>query len=306
MNKEYFEAREAHKNAKTNFFPYGRGPQSPSLYSYPMTSYDHIIYIDDLSWLDDHQDRLQAIRSAGPDDTIRIVINTPGGAVNIAMAYISAFRETQAQIVAHAEGMVCSAGTILWLSIPERTVSPMTEFMFHNYQGYAYGDGANMHSQIVFWERHFNRIVKEFYGNVLTQEEIDKILTGGQVWMDENEILTRTKGTLMDAKNIALMKEGKHQEISTGGPADAKEPPTGATLRIFLAENEEMALDLKTLCADDFAGLNNEELQMVAETLIALKEGKEEPTKLPKTGRDKLLEMILSTAAEIRVDIFGE
>lgn len=324
MNKEFAQNNKENRG-RQNYYGGGRYSGSPNLYTYPVHSADLVLYIDDLSWLEEHQDRLQAIRQAGPDDTIRVVINTPGGAVNIAMAYVSAFRETQAHIVVHAEGMVCSAGTILWLSGPERTVSPHTEFMFHNYQGYAYGDGANMHSQIVFWERHFKRLVQEFYGGVLTEAEITTILSGGQIWMDENEILNRVEGILFDTKNIGRMQEGKKPIMHGKAAKNSKDPhvskvrtdgektvapdtPTSAILKITLPEdNEEVGIDLMTLKAKDFDGFNVNELFEIAGCLVAMSEGLEDPVALPpEMTRQELLDTILLIGKKIKEDIFGE
>lgn len=180
-----------------------------NIFVYPIPTHDYVIYIDDLSWLEDHQERLQLIRMATPDDSIRIVINSPGGVVSIAMAYVSAMAESSANIVTHAEGNVCSAGTILWLAGEERTVSPLTMFMFHNYQGGTYGDGANMHSQVMFEKVYFDRLISRFYDGVLTEEEILRIKGGGQVWMDEVEVLSRAKAVLLDTKNIKRMQRGQ-------------------------------------------------------------------------------------------------
>ncbi|WP_105492233.1 ATP-dependent Clp protease proteolytic subunit [Escherichia coli] len=177
-------------------------------YSYPAPVTDHVIYIDDLEDLQDHMSRLQTIRMAQPEDSIRVIINSPGGCVHIAMAYLQAFRETQAHIVTHAEGMICSAGTILWLGCAERTIAPFTETMFHYYQGASYGNGANMSTQTEYWRSRFNKIIDKMYSGVLTPEEISKIKGGGEVWMDGEELAERTGAILLDEENIKRIQSG--------------------------------------------------------------------------------------------------
>ena len=62
--------------------------------------------------------------------------------------------------------------------------------MFHNYQGYAYGDGANMHSQIVFWERHFKRLVQEFYGGAeMVPADIKRIYVSHMLCYDIRTVI---------------------------------------------------------------------------------------------------------------------
>lgn len=179
-----------------------------NIFTYPVPTSDYVIYIDDLSELEEHQERLQLIRQASPEDTIRIIINSPGGYVKTAMSYVHAIRESVATIGTHAEGEACSAGTILWLACENRTVAPMTSFMFHNYQGGVFGNGANINSHVAHYTKYFNRIIDSFYTGVLTQEEIDLIKNGGEVWLDEVELCERTQATLLTKENITKLQNG--------------------------------------------------------------------------------------------------
>ncbi|QPI14707.1 prophage Clp protease-like protein [Salmonella phage GEC_vB_MG] len=301
-----------------NFFGMLPG-MSGNIYSYPVHSHDHVIYIDDLSWLEDHQDRLQVIRQASPDDTIRVVINSPGGVVSIAMAYVSAIRESQAQIVTHAEGNVCSAGTVLWLACKDRTVSPLTEFMFHNYQGGTFGDGANMYAQIAFEKHYFDRLIDTFYTGVLTDTEIATIKGGGQVWMDEVEIVKRTPAVLLDEKNIKRMQQGQNPIIS--GEKKAKEEkkvvenvdlnnlPEGEPESVFLkidVDGEMFKFDVSTLSAKDFDAFNVEELQSILSQIGALAAGSEEPLEVTTRNRQELIGEILTASEEIVASILEQ
>lgn len=296
-----------------NFF--GMPGFSGNIYSYPVHSHDHVIYIDDLSWLEDHQDRLQVIRQASPDDTIRVVINSPGGVVSIAMAYVSAIRESQASIVTHAEGNVCSAGTVLWLACKDRTVSPLTMFMFHNYQGGTYGDGANMYSQIAFEKHYFDRLMDTFYTGVLTETEIATIKGGGQVWMDEVEILKRTPAVLLDERNIKRMQEGQRPIIS-GEKSKEKPvienvdldnlPEDGVPESIFLrieVEDETFKFDVSTLQAKDFDPFNVAELQTIYSQIGAIASGAENALIVDTRNRQELIDAILAASEEIMADV---
>lgn len=296
-----------------NFF--GMPGFSGNIYSYPVHSHDHVIYIDDLSWLEDHQDRLQVIRQASPDDTIRVVINSPGGVVSIAMAYVSAIRESQASIVTHAEGNVCSAGTVLWLACKDRTVSPLTMFMFHNYQGGTYGDGANMYSQIAFEKHYFDRLMDTFYTGVLTETEIATIKGGGQVWMDEVEILKRTPAVLLDERNIKRMQEGQRPIIS-GEKQKEKPvienvdldnlPEDGVPESIFLrieVEDETFKFDVSTLQAKDFDPFNVAELQTIYSQIGAIASGAENALIVDTRNRQELIDAILAASEEIMADV---
>lgn len=300
-----------------NFF--GMPGFSGNVYSYPVHSHDHVIYIDDLSWLEDHQDRLQVIRQASPDDTIRVVINSPGGVVSIAMAYVSAIRESQAQIVTHAEGNVCSAGTILWLACKDRTVSPLTEFMFHNYQGGTYGDGANMYSQIAFEKHYFDRLMDTFYTGVLTDTELATIKGGGQVWMDEIEILKRTPAVLLDERNIKRLQNGQ-RPIASGDEKEKKVienvdvndlpkdvgPAEGVVLKVKFEDGEEFKFDISTLKASDFDGFNVAELQYVLSQVGAVALGSDTPMAVNTKDRKELLRLIIESSEIILENVMEQ
>lgn len=267
------------ENRENRFGYYPGFGDNRNIFVYPIPTHDYVIYIDDLSWLEDHQERLQLIRMATPDDSIRIVINSPGGVVSIAMAYVNAMAESAANIVTHAEGNVCSAGTVLWLASEERTVSPLTMFMFHNYQGGTWGDGANMHSQIIFEKAYFERLVERFYGNVLTEEEIARIKGGGQVWMDEVEVLGRTNAVLLDAKNIKRMQRGqpplaasktKADPVEDNAVADAvPEGPKKVKINIVLNE-QEFVLEALNLNEKTLAQFSTKELFAILVQVAAL------------------------------------
>ncbi len=300
-----------------NFF--GMPGFSGNVYSYPVHSHDHVIYIDDLSWLEDHQDRLQVIRQASPDDTIRVVINSPGGVVSIAMAYVSAIRESQAQIVTHAEGNVCSAGTILWLACKDRTVSPLTEFMFHNYQGGTYGDGANMYAQIAFEKHYFDRLMNTFYTGVLTDTELATIKGGGQIWMDEIEILKRTPAVLLDERNIKRLQQGQ-RPISSNEAKEKKVlenvdvndlpkdvgPVQDVILKVTFEDGEEFKFDISTLKESDFDGFNVTELQYILSQVGATALNDTMPLKVSTRDRRELLRLIIESSEIILENVMEQ
>ena len=207
-----------HMPMKNGFFGFG----GQTAFRYPIPVSTIVIYIDGLEDLADHTENLQLIREATPEDNIRLIINSPGGCVHIAMAYIQAVRESQAMVVTHAEGMICSAGTLLWLKCGKdgRTIAPFTEFMAHNYQAGTYGDGANMYSQVTAWKKRFDKIIADTYGDVLTEEEIETIKGGGQVWLDTDDLAERVECVVLDEENINRMQSGR--EPIKSGPKSKK------------------------------------------------------------------------------------
>lgn len=277
MKKERMQQTE---NNRMGYFPRFAG--NPNVFSYPVPTHDYVVYIDDLSWQDEHLEQLQLIRMATPDDTIRIVINSPGGVVSIAMSYVQAMRESAAQIITHAEGNVCSAGTILWLASKERTVSPLTMFMFHNYQGGTYGDGANMFSQVAFEKQYFDRLIGEFYTGVLTEEEIATIKGGGQIWTDELDICKRCPETvLLDDKNIKRMQTGQPplteaaRQAKKAAPAKdpaAPEEKKMVKIHVNLPGRGEVVLAADAISDEEMKGFTRKEMFQIITHMAGMTE----------------------------------
>ncbi len=285
--------------------------ETSNVFTYRAHANNHVIYVNEMHWLEDHQERLQTIRAANPEDTVRIIINTLGGDVAIAMAYVSAIRESQAMVIVHAEGQVCSAGTVLWLACERRTVSPLTIFMFHNYQGWIGGDGSNIYRQAVFQKDYFDRVFDYFYKDVLTPEEMETIKGGGEVWLTEEDILARTEAALLDKENIRREQQGL--KYVTGLKTTKPEKPKSVTLQnIDVVSEDELqevplniaiggenfSFNMLTLNGRDFDGFNVEELKGILVQLNNLRYGESETRTIPYK-RDVLLNQILSVSEDL-------
>lgn len=277
-----------------------RPSNSRDIFSYPVMAHDYVLYIGPLDSSEDEREKIQLIRTASPDDTIRLIINSPGGYVSLAMSYVSAINESAARIVTHAEGTVASAGTLLWLSGEERTVSPMTQFMFHNYQTEVYGDGANIFSQVTFEKSYFDRLIKRFYEGVLTNEEIDRIIGGGQVWLDEQEIVKRTKAVLLSKDYLRSVREG-NVSAEEGGEDAMPELFGGPGIKVIKKDNNEVFLDLDGLSSEHLGTLNVKELYVVAEQLAGMvdKDLKTDFKVTKKSPRPDLEKCLLSLAPQV-------
>lgn len=153
--------------------------------------FDHNIFIGEIGHEDDHLERINVIKEAGPDDSIEITITTPGGVIDTALLYVDAIANSEAQILVKAVGMVASAGTLIWCLAPNRVAAPFSAFMFHNAQGYIEGDHANMKDNVVFMNEYIESICKEAYKDILTPTEFDKIFNGGQVYMTGADVIER-------------------------------------------------------------------------------------------------------------------
>lgn len=167
------------------------------------------------SWVD-------LIRNAQPNDVIYIHINSEGGNAFTALQLIRAMRESKASIVASAEGLCCSAATMIFLNAHQCEVSDHSVFMFHDYSGVVIGKGSEMFSHVTHARAWSIRLITTMYKDFLSAEEIQQILEGQDIWMGAHEVIERLK------KKAEKNKERQEQAVA--------EALTGAAETLTLPE----------------------------------------------------------------------
>lgn len=162
----------------------------------PRTRHEWRVYLTELGDdLKNHIETLDMIRTAPEDDIIEVLITTPGGRCDLADMYLSAFRDSQAQIITRAIGECSSAGTTIFLAGDVREVEDGCYFMFHNVQlGGVGGDSANVFSRTKFYERLFREKSYAEMAEVLTKEEMSELFDrAGEVYLTAEEMRERLK-----------------------------------------------------------------------------------------------------------------
>jgi len=140
---------------------------------------------------EDYIDWFNHIRNAGPNDIIYLRINCFGGDLYTAVQFIRVLQETQAHVVASVEGACMSAATMIFLQASEFEISGHSSFMFHNYSGGSFGKGGEMIDQLTYERAWSEDLLKNVYADFLTVKEINSILDGKDVWMDDIEVTKR-------------------------------------------------------------------------------------------------------------------
>lgn len=131
------------------------------------------------------------IRNAGPNDLVRIYINSYGGDLWTAIQFMRVLKESNAQVTASVEGACMSAATIVFLMADTFEISPHSMFMFHNYSGGAVGKGGEMMDQIKHERKWSEQLLRETYSDFLKPEEIESVLNNKDIWMTGEAVVNR-------------------------------------------------------------------------------------------------------------------
>ena len=138
-----------------------------------------------------YNELVAVLNSAKDYQTVNLYINNGGGVVDSAFYLRDAIKRSEAHVVAHLSGMVASAATIIALSCDDLKVSPYISFMIHNYSSGMHGKGHELKAYQNFTDRELTRAFKDIYKGFLSDEEMEKVLDGQDIWLNEIEVAER-------------------------------------------------------------------------------------------------------------------
>lgn len=166
---------------------------------------------------DEYVDWFDIIRNSGPNDIIKIYINSYGGDLFTAIQFYRVLKETEANIIVSVEGACMSAATILFLCCDQVEVSEHSMFMFHNYSGGARGKGGEMLDQLLHERTWSEKLMRDVYKDFLTEEEIDAMLDNKDIWMDGEEVVVRLQAKIEKQSDIEedVVEEVVEEEVPT-------------------------------------------------------------------------------------------
>jgi ATP-dependent protease ClpP protease subunit len=146
------------------------------------------------------------LENATENYTVCLHVNTPGGVLDSAFMIVNAIAESKAHVVAKLSGTVASAGTIICLVCDEVIASEHLSFMIHNYSGSMSGKGHEVKARQRFTDVHLNAAFASFYSGFLTNEEIDNVIDGTDLWMGAEEVNERWKNRVsyLRSNNVNL------------------------------------------------------------------------------------------------------
>jgi len=160
--------------------------------------------------IDKYADLLNTLKTAQEDDTIIIYINSFGGALDMAVQIVNSMLCSKARVVTSLDGVAYSAATFVFLAGSEYIINPHGSFMIHNYSAGLYGKGHEMRPHLDHLDKRVEDMMKTFYNKILTEEELDHVLRGGDIWMDSEDLMKRLeKASREQNEKESVIKEDK-------------------------------------------------------------------------------------------------
>lgn len=188
--------------------------QSPSMpyFSRPV-AWLHTFYLSGaIENASNYAEWFEIIRSAGPDDVICMNINSMGGSYHTALQFRRVMMESMATISCSIEGECHSAASIIYLSGDQFSVSEGSSMLIHDYSSIVGGKGSEMIRQIQHEKISIDTFLKDVYEKFLTDQEIQNVVSGQDMWLDDNLIIERTQKMVEERDKMSSSPEEKIKE----------------------------------------------------------------------------------------------
>ncbi len=159
--------------------------------SKPVSMQYDILFDRTISEPSEFHEELYMMRQATEGDLVNLHINSGGGALVTFSSVAHAMKTSDAHFHAILEGDASSAASMLFLVADTQEVADYAEMMIHQAQvGYgSHIQGFKGAADMISIKNE--KIVRDVYENFLTEEEIQTILHGAEIWLDAEGIRER-------------------------------------------------------------------------------------------------------------------
>lgn len=134
---------------------------------------------------------VERMSTCSEEDVVRFRINSPGGSLSGLLSLLYAIKDTEATCIAEIVGDCHSAASILALNCDSVHVSPYASMLVHYIQFNAGGKGADVRDMVAHTLSQSDRIFKETYSGFCSEDEIERIVEGKQLYLHSEEIAER-------------------------------------------------------------------------------------------------------------------
>lgn len=179
---------------------------------------------------DEYLEHFAVYHQAGPEDLIRLWIQSPGGSVSVGHQYIQHMNRCGATIVAVIGMGTASEGTAICLAADDWEVDEMSTFLVHGFSYGTYGHEAQVYNTAAFNKKLNERSLRNTYSGFLNEQEILEALKGVDLLFDGDELKER----------LQAFKEYRNSQPCNCGQADC---PKNAQLEALTEIGEEEDFD---------------------------------------------------------------
>lgn len=140
---------------------------------------------------EDYVDVCHALRSCAPGDEFFLRLNSMGGQVRSGNQLINAINECQGTVIGFIESDCGSMATFLFLACHTWGVSKYAEWFSHTISAGNWGKENETFEASQFLRKQTHKRIREEYKGFLSDEEIESVLKGSDIYLDADQIMDR-------------------------------------------------------------------------------------------------------------------
>jgi ATP-dependent protease ClpP protease subunit len=179
---------------------------------------------DDFDHASQFEEIVEVLDSAQEGDSLYISLATDGGSLSSILPLLGAIDSTEAHVHIHCASDVASAGTMLLMKAHSISINDYVTVMFHEVSFGSQGNGSRVAVHVGHVLKSSERLVREMYKHFFNKEELDKMLSGFEFYMDKEEFLKRyvTRMELeqkdQDDFEMQAMKASRPKRVKKAAP----------------------------------------------------------------------------------------
>lgn len=138
-----------------------------------------------------YQNLFDVFRVATEGDAVILTINTCGGLLHTAQQICAEIESSAATVIGCVVGDCSSAGTIIAMSCDSLYIAPDSSWLFHTGSYGTSGMAPHVEARVEHYKALMKRVAEKYYKDVLTEEEIARLIRGDQLYFFGDEISKR-------------------------------------------------------------------------------------------------------------------
>ncbi len=206
------------------------------VFSAPISQVHKVTLDDEFRETYQFEDLVEVLDQAQEGDRVQIKLTTPGGSLQSIIPLISSLKNTEAYVHVHAISDVSSAGTFILMLADSFYINEYSSVMFHNIQYSAGGHGGNVEAYVKHTTKSSEILVRDLYDLFLTNEEIDLLLHGMELYLTPEECHKRFD----DREELRAELDAEGKEVNSNSKDDAE----NNIYAQFVKDNPEKAKEI--------------------------------------------------------------
>lgn len=154
---------------------------------------EYVINLDsDIEKVSNYRKAFHVLNVAGPNDIVRVVLNTGGGYVDTALQFHNMLLNTQARTIAEVYN-AASAGSLIMLSCDNIQMMQYSSVLIHTMSFGIGGKLGDIKAIADFTSVNNSSILTEVYKGFINDKEIEDIINGRDLWLTKEDCEKRFK-----------------------------------------------------------------------------------------------------------------